>query len=100
MTSAAYRDSTLEVSGSYREMTEDFRDQEASVRYDQHYLQIARQFEVTKDLTYLKKQSASFGGQYLSETFSTLMMLITIRSKGMSYALHPRSFIDFLDIQG
>jgi outer membrane cobalamin receptor len=66
---ANYAAPTLRIVGSYRELTQDYRDAQIRSAYDKHYLQIARQFELEKQWSLQQKLDIALGSQYLSESF-------------------------------
>ncbi|TFH64828.1 MAG: TonB-dependent receptor [Candidatus Zixiibacteriota bacterium] len=59
----------LRVVGSYRELTQHYRDVQSVTRYDKHYLQVARQLDLEKQWSLRQSLDVALGGQYLSESF-------------------------------
>jgi vitamin B12 transporter len=66
---ANYTTPSLRVVGSYRELTQDYRDPQSVSRYDKHYLQVARQLDIEKQWSLWHRFDIALGSQYLSESF-------------------------------
>jgi outer membrane cobalamin receptor len=60
---------TLRFAGSYRELTQHYRDAQSVSRYDKHYLQVVRQFDLEKQWSLRRRLDIALGSQYLSESF-------------------------------
>jgi|GEM_PF-3198524 len=59
----------LRIAGSYRELTQHYRDAQSVSRYDKHYLQVARQLDLEKQWSLWQRLDVTLGSQYLSENF-------------------------------
>ena len=59
----------LRFVGSYRELTQHYRDAQSVSRYDKNYLQVARQLDLEKWWSLRQRFDVALGGQYLSENF-------------------------------
>jgi outer membrane cobalamin receptor len=66
---ANYTTTALSIVGSYRELTQHYRDAQSASRYDKHYLQVARQLNLEKQWLLWQRFSVALGGHYLSEHF-------------------------------
>ncbi len=64
-----YADHDLEVTGSYREIGQYFRDREAHVAYEKDYRQIARQFSALWTAKPIDGVATTVGGTAVAETF-------------------------------
>jgi outer membrane cobalamin receptor len=81
--SVGYATPWCEIRGIYRELTQEFSDAESVASYDQHYLQVGRQLDVSRDLIYRGWASFSLGAQYLAENFfndNHLMPALSLRN--------------------
>lgn len=59
----------LRVVGSFRELTQHYRDAQSVSRYDKHYLQVARQLDLERQWSLRRRFDVALGSQYLSENF-------------------------------